>query len=522
MTVLTTENPEVAKARGAFYTPVEITRFLSTWAIRSSDDWILEPSAGNGAFLNAIDERLVELSRDEPSGGILAIEREPEEVDKARRLVPRAEVKRLDFFDLDPGTTRRFTAVVGNPPYIRYQSFRGLDRTKALARSEAQGIELTGLASSWAHFVVHAVAFLEVGGRLALVLPAELLHTDYAAPVRALLMRRFRSVTVVAFDRAAFPAAQVDAVLLLASDDGPVGFRVVRVRNAAGLDSLDVSDAPSSTTSPARWSASVDQAAGDVYQEVIASHGGHRLGDWAHVDIGFVSGANDFFMMTASRAAELGLPPSVLTPAVRRPSDVPGLYVRDDEVNLLLDLASQTSLDGSILKYIAVGEARDLHERYKCRSRTPWFAVPLPKRMPDAFLPYMHHRAPRLIVNARGARNSNLLHGVALKPDAPSPVAVAVAMASSLTLLSAELEGRAYGGGVLKLETKEAERLWIPWAEFGHALTSHAAQIDLYIRQGDFKRAAVIVDGILDLPHNRLWGAYETMRDRRLGRAKGD
>ena len=33
---------------------------------------------------------------------------------------------------------------------------------------------------------------------------------------------------------------------------------------------------------------------------------------------------------------------------------------------------------------------------------------------------------------------------------------MAVAMASSFTLLSAEIEGRAYGGGVLKVETREA------------------------------------------------------------------
>ena len=39
------------KARGAFFTPPEISQFLVNWAIRSSSDRVLEPSCGDAAFL---------------------------------------------------------------------------------------------------------------------------------------------------------------------------------------------------------------------------------------------------------------------------------------------------------------------------------------------------------------------------------------------------------------------------------------------------------------------------------------
>ncbi len=58
------------------------------------------------------------------------------------------------------------------------------------------------------------------------MLPAELLHADYGQPVRDLLMARFGSVVIVAFDRMVFRDAQVDAVLLLASNDDRRGLRV--------------------------------------------------------------------------------------------------------------------------------------------------------------------------------------------------------------------------------------------------------------------------------------------------------
>lgn len=521
MTVVLPESATDAKARGAFYTPPEITRFLASWAIRSGSDWVLEPSAGDGAFLRALRERFAELPRASGAGGILAIEREASEADKARRLAPDADVRTLDFFDLDPAATLRFSAVIGNPPYIRYQSFRGSERDRAVSRARNQGVELTGLASSWAHFVVHAVGFLAKGGRLALVLPAELLHTDYAGPVRDLLTRHFKSVTIVAFDRAAFESAQVDAVLLLASHDAPGGFRVVRLPSVRDLPGLDVSQLSTSAVPPNRWSAAVDPNSGNIYDSISAEGGAVRLGDLAHVDIGFVSGANNFFLFSGDRARDLDLPPTVLTPAVSRPADVPGLYVRQDEARLLLDLRGQEEeITGAVRRYLAYGESLGIHNRYKCRTRAPWYSVPLPRRRPDAFLPYMHHRGPRLIVNGIGARNSNLLHGVAFKEGARSPAGVAVAMASSLTLLSAEIEGRAYGGGVLKLETKEAERLLVPAQAGDHSLVRLLPEIDGYVRAGDLKSAARVVDRHVDLPHDRLWKAYEELRNRRLGRRR--
>jgi hypothetical protein len=105
--------------------------------------------------------------------------------------------------------------------------------------------ELTQLASSWAHFVIHACAFLdEDHGRLALVLPAELWHTDYAEPIREYLTKRFGSVVVVAFDRSVFADAEVDAVLMLASNDDDLGMRLLRVHDVLGLSVLDVSPEP--------------------------------------------------------------------------------------------------------------------------------------------------------------------------------------------------------------------------------------------------------------------------------------
>jgi hypothetical protein len=243
----------------------------------------------------------------------------------------------------------------------------------------------------------------------------------------------------------------------------------------------------------------------------------------ASVDIGFVSGSNDFFVLSREEASRRRLPASALTPTMRRPGDIPGLVAGNEHAYLLLDLAGKPkSRNKHLLAYIAEGEAAGISGRYKCRVRKPWYAVPLPHSKPQAFLPYMNHHGPRLIVNDAGALSSNLLHGVTLRPSAPPVRALAVAMCSSLTLLSAEIEGRAYGGGVLKLETKEAERLLVPILDGRptERLLHVFDRINALRTAGDLGAAASITDELLGLDHARLWAACLTFRTRRLNRRR--
>ena len=60
------DTPEVRKLRGAFFTPDAVTRFITDWAIRKVDDRVLEPSAGDAAFLVEAVRRLRELGAKAP------------------------------------------------------------------------------------------------------------------------------------------------------------------------------------------------------------------------------------------------------------------------------------------------------------------------------------------------------------------------------------------------------------------------------------------------------------------------
>jgi adenine-specific DNA-methyltransferase len=156
-----TAEEKAQKARGAFFTPPDISQFLVDWALRSSKDCVFEPSCGDAAFLIPAASRLRALGAHQNSAQLHGIDIHAPSVMAARGLLEErgfsATIQIGDFFDQDPQP--KFDAVVGNPPFVRYQEFSGLARTKSLRAALSHGVRLTSLASSWAAFTIHAAEF---------------------------------------------------------------------------------------------------------------------------------------------------------------------------------------------------------------------------------------------------------------------------------------------------------------------------------------------------------------------------
>ena len=215
------DTAELRKARGAFFTPQALCDFVTAWAIRSPQDQVLEPSCGEAAFLLSAGHRLHALGSGKPA--LAGAELHRASAEQARRHLAsaglEARITTGDFFETEPKP--RFDAVVGNPPYVRYQDFSGASRAASQAAALRAGVRLTHLASSWAAFTIHSALFVRPGGRLGLVIPAELLSVNYAAAVREYLMTRFGRVQLVLFKERVFPDVQEEVVLLMAEGAGP-------------------------------------------------------------------------------------------------------------------------------------------------------------------------------------------------------------------------------------------------------------------------------------------------------------
>ena len=508
------------KARGAFFTPPRMAEFIVEWAIRDKSDAVLEPSCGEAAFLLPTVHKLVSkgASQKAISRQLSGAELHEPSAQEACRLV--AEATRVDlsdsigigdFFTMRAGQDLPFVdACVGNPPYIRYQDFSGDARKNGREAALLQGVRLDGLASSWAPFTVHAASFVKEGGRLGLVLPAELLSVNYAAPVRRFLLERFGCVRVILFEERVFPGVLEEVVLLLAEGSGPCDkFDLVQVSDLEHLPDLVDRDW-GALPHHGKWTdLLLPSDVAPAVSAVEATDTFVELTDLASVSIGMVTGANSFFCVSDAERKARRIPKRDLLPMMPPGSKhIRGFeYSADDRATAsnsgervwLFYPSAEPSREA--MRKIREGAHEGLDNAYKCRVRSPWHRVPL-VRPPDFFLTYMTASGPRLVRNDAGLINVNSVHSVYLKKQARVDCGLfAVACMSSMTMLSAELVGRAYGGGLLKLEPREAARLAVPSARLisraRRRLEAALPEIDIMTADKDYAGITTLVDEII-------------------------
>jgi len=532
------------KDLGAFYTGEVAVDFLVRWGLARVTGTVMDPACGDGRFLRAAARhgavRLVGCDVDASALRATA--------QGLSGVTPAVELLQDDFFAIPPDAAHRADLIDGNPPFIRYQKFPEQSRRRALESALRLGVRLTRLTSTWAPFLLHAAQFLRPGGAMAVVVPAEIAQTNYGVPTLQALCRRFATVRLLAFARNFFPEAQTETYLLLADGYGAQPTASVQLFPMSGVEDLAAWESGGSgavagtrveLSSASRFSfakAFLTPDEIDTWHRVAALDEIRQLTDLGVIANGYVSGANDFFHCCYADAVRLGLPVAWLLPTAKNANSLRGLEFTAQDVRELEDQAHPHHLisppaddlfnlrRSELHKLVADGEALGIHTRFKCRTRTPWWRVP-GIHVPDVFLPYMIGRAPTSSVNLARATYSNTLHGLRLH-EGYDPRGVALGLHSTLSLLSMELEGRSYGGGVLKLEPSEVNRVQLV---LPRTRRLPFKRIDALLRHGRYSAAVAAVDevilrgnlGLDDGTIARLRSARARLVDRRCSRGRG-
>jgi adenine-specific DNA-methyltransferase len=538
--------PTYQQLRGGYYTPKYLAEFLTRWAVRTRSDYVLEPSCGDGVFIKTVADRLTELGTSAKwvAKQVVGCELDQfEAVRAAERLLAKGVRRAMlniicgDFFLNAESLKGRFQAAVGNPPFIRYQNFPEEQRVRAFALMRTAGLRPNGLTNAWVPFVVASALALDPTGRLAMVVPAELLQVGYAAELRAYLGEAFSRITVVTFRELAFEGIQQEIVLLLCEKGNSASsIEVLELQNTAELHQYDPSTFPLNgfkrlDRSNEKWTQYyLSQSEIDLLRGLRSEARLTRLGNIAHTDIGIVTGNNDVFVVSAEEARKRGLERHVQR-LVGRSSQMGGLILHksDWESNaelgqraFLLNLPplALSKLPAGIRRYIEEAESAGHHKGYKCSIRKVWYQVPS-VYVPDAFLLRQVHSYPKLVVNEASATCTDTIHRVRFKRKI-EPRRLAATFLNSMTFAFAEILGRSYGGGVLELEPSEADLL--PIVLDGDGLD--AVKLDRLLRNEGIEAVLSVTNqtlhrGAMQLRQTEietLTAIWCKLRDRRIGR----
>ncbi len=539
------------KLRGGYYTPEPIAQFLAAWAIQAPDAMVLEPSCGDGIMLEAAANRLADQGATHPqiARQLQGVELDNDEAHKARERLKQLEIPVTettvfngDFFAFCQtrlARTEKYDAIIGNPPFIRYQTFPEPHRLAAFGLMARVGLKPNRLTNAWVPFLVGATLLLKDTGRLAMVIPAELLQVNYAAQLRRFLGEHYGDITLITFKKLLFESVQQEVVLLLCerNDTTCSHIRTAELQHTSDLATYCATSGTNNgyktlLPSTEKWTQYFLNENEIHLLRELRDHPGLTLsGHVIDVDVGIVTGLNAFFVLTEDQVHNFALE-AYTQRIVGRSAHLPGIIFADQDwmhnatqqrpafLLAIPDVPSDT-LPESVRAYIVSGEGQQFHTGYKCRMRNRWYVVPS-VWTPQAFMLRQIHQYPRLVLNHANATCTDTIHRVKLRNGTQLPYVVA-AFINSLTFAFTEVIGRSYGGGVLELEPREAEQLPLPLIG--------AEQLDLdtinaLLQHGDVAAALDLTDRVLladglGLSHYQIASLrtiWHKLRDRRINR----
>jgi adenine-specific DNA-methyltransferase len=541
----------IQKLRGGYYTPEPIASFLADWAIQDSTTRILEPSCGDGNILDATIQTFLRrgVSKAAIPQLIQGVEIDEDEANKTISRFANSDIclsEQIhvgDFFNFCREQLllqSKFDAVVGNPPFIRYQNFQEEHRWIAFKIMEHAGLRPTRLTNAWVPFVVASTLLVkENGGRIAMVIPAELLQVNYASELRQFLADFYTQITLITFKKLVFESIQQEVVLLLGERNGNerTGIRTIELNSIDELRYHEHTDFSLSNLklmdhSHEKWTQYfLENNEIDLLRQLRADERLTKAKKVIDVDVGIVTGLNEFFVLTQQQAKDKSL--SYFTqPIVTRSGHLQGINFTGADLLantdkqfpariLTIPNVSVENLPESLKQYIAYGESRDFHKGYKCRIRNKWYVVPS-IWIPDAFMLRQIHHYPKIILNETKATCTDTIHRVRFVSKLP-PKLVVSAFHNSLTFAFAEVSGRSYGGGVLELEPNEAETLPLP---LKNAEKLDFDLINRFIIEDNIQEALNITDrfllteglGLSEREVALLRNIWCKLRDRRINR----
>ena len=325
--------------------------------------------------------------------------------------------------------------VVGNPPYIRQEKIEDKDFIRKTIFKDWGKLKISQQADIYVYFFIHGAKFLKESGRLGFVTSNSWLDVRYGADLQKFFLDNFKIIAIIESKvERSFAKADINTAItvvercsnkkerenniakfvslkekmdeLIPKDSDELRFdacdklirKINRVKNL--YEDKQIRVYPKSQKElyqegmeenvyvGSKWGGKYLRAP-DIFFKILEK-GSEKLTPLfrqGELEVGFVTGANEFFYLTHEQISAHKLKMDYFHKVIKSPREIKGIVVPDDlkfKV-LLIDKDKREIKDKNILKYIRFGEEKGYHLRPTCRARKNWYQlsqIPTPLLLP--------------------------------------------------------------------------------------------------------------------------------------------
>lgn len=463
------------KLRGAYYTPSQLANAMVGLFAEQNIQRVLEPSCGDGVFIDGLASfgllKKIEL--------LSAVEIETPEAEKVAeryKSVKNVQVLTEDFLDFYERCYRkeRYDLILGNPPYIRYQYLTEKQREIQSQILTSHGMKSNKLINSWVCFIVACVQMLSDTGKIAFVVPAEILQVAYAEDLRLFLTNQLSRITLITFEKLVFPEIEQEVLVFIGEKGGvEKGIRTIEMDTLDDFKTLDLikngfQQVQHTKDKWTKFFLSANEA--ELINSLRTDSRFTLFRDCGIINVGITTGNNDYFSINTDIEQQYDLQ-SVTLPLIGRSSHAHGIYFTENDWRKNANEGKKAMLVSfpdvpheeypkPHKEYIHMGEKAEQHRGYKCTIRDRWYIVPS-VWVPDAFFLRRNNIYPKFVLNRCGAVSTDTMHRMKFI-DGVNPLNILLSYYNSISFAFAEICGRSYGGGVLEILPGEMGNIILP------------------------------------------------------------
>lgn len=524
------------KELGQFYTPTDVAETIAKWTLDGLESpKVLDPACGSGTFCVESYKYMndsLNMSHKEILNSIEYVD-----INNFPLQLTSFNLSRMDFqnpvnemgahnksfFDLDLSKHKnKYDAVVGNPPYIEYQSIPDIDNAREhLKEYNPRGNKrpiyyngtekITKQSDIYTYFITKSVLTLKEGGRLGFIIPSKWLDTKYGEDLQKFLLDNTKLNSIIGFDSRTFEDALVDTVILLVEKCND---EQRRNENNVNIMYLKENMTPDEVLNNVK--SNLNPSTGEVLfrdyknlrfstmkQETMINRCPEELGKYlmpmnksiqksmedkmlklselGEISSGLKTGADKFFFLDDEDMDMFDISDRFIKKCVKsnryidgnvateKSSDYKYLFDVSDflEENALLDKSLEEIKDSLVskgydqaVKYIEWGESQGYNTNAKPSRKDIWFLLD-DTDTPNLFIPASFHKDIYTIWNKDNFVANYRLYPIRTNSEIDDKAIFAITN-SSFFSISTEVFGRKEGDGALSLMVYESERCLVP------------------------------------------------------------